>query len=575
LSFRAQPFRSPVLTASLAASLAICGLGILGPPSLGAQALELSGGDSSLYPAAGGTVSLHGPNYEVSLGAGSANGTFLEGARMLRSTPNGTYIFGDDRIDFQLPTDVFDDSHFLLVRGIGYRANEQDSSVIAFVGTNSQNYNTPFFTAAKFGDPVGVLFVNKKLSRNWQFVSDTVASYNWTQIAALKWTPAAKTEVGISGGIGDRKPFAAASLKMERPRYDVQAAYIDASQQFRRAASLSPLFSEPDKQNILVTARPWSILTLTGGMQNFLVPLPTGTQNAQSSVDQVSASLRLLGAQFSGVLLRSAYEQPSIAAAINHSAAFTFQRSLGSRILLQTNYLVSKPKGASTSVTFLSNLSEQLNSHLSVTENVTYSNGHTSLNFGGQLFTNLVTLSATYDTFYVPAQNQQPFEQALLLDLKFRLLGRLLLHGATYVDPTGHLRYTADASTILNRAPDNAKTAAPVSLGRYVMHGCVVDTMGAPVEGAAVLIDEKPLFSDSTGCFSISESHPRIHRLSLTLSDFLNPGHWRVLSMPASISSTTEESSLEALVVITLARLPASTSGPDGQSAAGQSERQP
>jgi hypothetical protein len=570
-----QPLRSPVLTASLAVSLAISGLGFLAATDLAAQAIELSGGDSSLYPAAGGTVSLHGPNYEVSLGAGSANGTFLEGARMLRSTSNGTYVLGDDRIDFRLPTDVFDDSHFLLVRGIGYRLNEQNSSLIAFVGADSQNYNTPFFTAAKFGNPVGVLFLNKTLNRNWHFVSDTVASYNWTQIAALRWSPAAKTEVGVSGGIGDRKPFAAASLKMERPRYEVQAAYIDASQQFRRAASLSPLFSEPDKQNILVTARPWSILSLTGGVQNFLVPLATGTRNAQSSVDQASASLRLLGAQFSGVLLRSSYEQPSAAPATNHSAAFTAQRNLGPRILLQTNYLVSKPKGASTSVTFLSNLSERLNSHLSVTENVTYSNGHTSLNFGGQLLTNFATLSATYDTFYVPAQNQQPFEQALLLDLKFRLFGRLLLHGATYVDPTGRLRYTADANAILNRTGAPATAAAPVALGRYVLHGCVVDSRGAPVEGAAIRIDEKPLFSDSAGCFSIAESHARTHRLSVAPADFLNPGHWRVLSMPTSISSTAEASSMEASVVITLERLPAPSASADGQTAGGESVRQP
>jgi len=541
LSFRSQ---------ILAASLAIYWSGFATPARLAGQAVELSGGDSSLYQASGGTVSVHGPNYELSLAAGSANGTFLEGAHMVRSTPNGTYILGDDRIDFQLPTDVFDESHFLLVRGIGYRFAQPGSDLIAFLGTDTQNYNTPFFTAAKFGNPVGVLFMNKTLTPHWQFLSDTVASYNWTQIAALRWTPAAKTEVGFSGGIGDRQPFAAASLKMERPHYDIQAAYISASPQFRRSASDSPLFSEPDKENLLITARPWSKLTLSGGIQNFLVPQLTGTQNAQSSVDQATASVRVLGAQLSGTVLRSAYDQPNFALATNHSAALSFERNLVPRFLLQANYFVSKPKGASTTSSFVSNLSQQLTPHLSVTEDVTYSRGHTSLNFGGEILTNLFTLSATYNTFYVPAQNQQPFEQALLLDVKFRLFRRLLLHGASYVDPIGRLRYTADANTILNRAPARSTAAAPISMGRYVMRGCVVDARGAPIEGAALLIDELPVFSDSSGCFSGWESHPRTHRLSIVLAQFLNGGHWQVASMPQWIASAPDERSLEAVIVL-------------------------
>ncbi len=558
-------FRSPILVASLA----IYGFGLATSAQLAAQAIELSGGDSSLYQASGGTVSLHGANYEMSLAAGSANGTFLEGARMVRTTSNGTYILGDDRIDFELPTDVFDQSHFLLVRGIGYRLTQPDSNVIAFLGTNAQNYNTPFFTAAKFGNPVGVLFMTRTLNRHWQFLSDTVASYNWTQIAALRWTPAAKTEMGFSAGIGDRQPFAAASLKMERPHYDIQAAYISASPQFRRAASESPLFSEPDKENLLITARPWTKLTLSGGVQNFLVPQSTGTQNAQSSVDQATASLRILGAQFGGSILRSAYDQPTFAPATNHGVAFSAERNLAPRFLLQANYFVSKPKGSATTASFVSNLSQQLTPHLSVTENVTYSKGHSSLNFGGEILTNLFSLSATYDTFYVPAQNQQPFEQALLLDLKFRLFGRLLLHGASYVDPTGHLRYTADANTILSRTPARTTTPAPVSLGRFVMRGCVVDTRGAPIEGAALLIDEKPVFSDSSGCFSAWESHPRTHRLSIALAQFLNSDHWQVASMPQSIVSAVDERSLEASVVITLQHPPAPDSTPgDGSPAA-------
>lgn len=550
----------------LAALLVTSGFGFLLPATLAAQVIELSGGDSSLYQATGATVTLSTSNYNLSLGAGSVNGRFMEGARMVKPTPDGTWIVGDDHIDFRLPTDVFDDGHFLLVRGIGYRSSQKDSDLVAFVGTDSQNYTTPFFSAAKFGVPVGVLFVKKNLDEHWQFLSDTVASYNWTEIAALKWSPNARTEVGFSGGIGDRHPFLAASLKMERKRYDLEAAYIDASQQFRRVASLSPVFSEANKENILANFRPWKPLSLSAGIQNFLVPLlPESTaepaysemENAQSSVEHAGANLGFLGAQLSGVFLRSTFNQQGFAPASNHSVALSAMREMTPWCNLQSSYFVSKPKGTSTTQSFVANISQQLNPHLSILENVTYSNGHTGINFGGQILSNRITVSATYDTVFVPAQNTQPFQQALLLDVKFRLLGRLLLHGASYVDPTGHLRYTGDLNTVVNRGPAAQQTSAETPLGRFVMRGCVVDARGAPVEGAAFYIDEKSVFSDSAGCFAVWENHPRTHRLTAALSQFLDGGFWQVVSMPATISSTGDEKSLEATVMISLRRLSA------------------
>lgn len=549
-------------TSILAALMAIYQLGLAAPVRLSAQAIAVGGGDSSLYQAAGGTVSLFASKYDLSFSAGSAGGSFVEGARLLRPTKDGTFVIGDDRVDFELPTDIFDDSHFLLVRGLGYRLDQRDSHLVAFLGTSAKTYNTPLFAAASFGDPVGILFLSKTLNKNWQFLSDTVASYNWTQIGALRWSLSPRTEAGFSAGIGDRKPFAAVSLKAQRTHYDLKASYVLAGQQFRRTALTDPLFSEPDKENLLFNLRPWRSLSLGAGIQNFLVPLATGTANAQSSVDHGSAGFSLLGAQFSGVLLRSTYQQAGLPNQSNHSVAFSLARDLTQRIGLQANYYVSKPRKETATDSFVANITEQLNSHLTAIENITYSNGHTGINFGGEIFSNLVTLTATYDTVYVPAQNYQPFEQALLLDLKFRFFAHLVLHGSSFVDPTGHLRYTAEANSVLNRNSSNRKASAVATLGRYVMRGCVLDARGRPVEGAAVLIDQKHVFSDSSGCFSAWENHPHIHTLSLALNEFLNGGHWQVLSMPHTIANTREESSLEAAVVVTVRLLPETAATP-------------
>ena len=66
---------------------------------LQAQVFEVGGGNSSLYQAGGGSVTIHAPSYDFSIGAGTVDGHLLEGARMIKATPHGTYIFGDERID--------------------------------------------------------------------------------------------------------------------------------------------------------------------------------------------------------------------------------------------------------------------------------------------------------------------------------------------------------------------------------------------------------------------------------------------------------------------------------------------
>ena len=541
---------------------------------LHAQVFEVGGGNSSLYQAGGGSVTIHAPNYDFSIGAGTVDGHLLEGARMIKATPHGTYIFGDDRIDFRLPTDIFDTSHYLLARGAGFSGVRHDIDIVAFAGATSLDYSSPFFNGAKMTDPAGVLFIKKKLSPALELYSDTVGATKLTHIDALKWTPAPKTEASVAAGVGSNQPFAAASIHMERRRFDLKAAYIEAGQQFHRITVPSPLLAEPDRENILITVVPTNFLTLSGSHQNYLVPQYPNPTNVRSSIDQGSASLHFWRTQLNGTVYHSTYDPVPFAKESNHAAAFSLDRDMTHRLHLNAYYLASKPKGSRSTESFIGTVTETLTSHIAVNESLTYSGGHTNANFGGEFISNVLSFNASYETFYVPANNSQPFEQVLLLDVKFKVLGRLLLHGATFVDPTGHLRYTADANTVFSHTMA-ASHAEPVSLGKYVLHGCVLDSDGAAVEGAAVLIDEKPVYTDSTGCFYMRESKQRTHKLTVVLSEFLIGGNWQITSMPTTITSSTEENSPEATVVVTVRKVRVvSTNPPKPLQPAGGANRQ-
>jgi len=515
--------------------------------SLSAQVFQVGGGTSSLYQSGGGSVSVRGSSYNLTLGAGTIAGHILEGAKLEKATSNAKYIVGDDLIDFHLPTDIFDTSHFLLARGAGVSMVRRETDIMAFAGGISTEYSTPLFDGAKINQAAGMLFLKKQLGPSLQLFSDTVVTNKMTEIGGVQWSPKPKMDLAISAGVGANQPYGAVSFNMTRPRLDVQAAYIEAGAQFHRVVLISPLLAEPNRENVLVTVKPFRFLSLSGGRQNYLVPQYPSTTNVSSSVDQGGANLNLFGTSLSGAVYQSSYEGAS-----NHAASLTATRDITSRIHATANYLVSRPKDSPGNGSFISTISETLNARLTVNESVTYTNGHTSVNFGGQLLTNLLTIGSSYETYYVPADNSNPFQQELELDLKMNLFGRLMLHGETVVDPTGHLRYTADANTLMSHGTAPDRVVEHAAIGNYILQGCVVDTDGKAIEGAALMVDEKKVYTNSDGCFQVRERKPRSHKLEVVLTDFLQNGNWQVISAPTIITSAAEQEGAQTQITVEL-----------------------
>ena len=144
------------------------------PASLFGQAVELSGGTSTLYQAGGGSITVHAPSYDFTLGAGTIDGHIYEGAQLVKATLHAKYILGDDRISFILPTDIFDLSHFLFALGIGMSTTRAKTDIMVFAGTTATDYNSTLFDGLKPNERAGILFLKKKLNPRWQLFSDTI-----------------------------------------------------------------------------------------------------------------------------------------------------------------------------------------------------------------------------------------------------------------------------------------------------------------------------------------------------------------------------------------------------------------
>ena len=165
-------------------------------------------------------------------------------------------------------------------------------------------------------------------------------------------------------------------------------------------------------------------------------------------------------------------------------------------------------------------------------------------------------MTASYQTYYVPERNANPFEQALIVDVQLHVIHGINLHGATFVAPDGSLRYTADTQAVVARpglfgaGGQGSDPFEHASLGSEVVRGTVVDTGGHPVAGAALMIDQLLVYTDDAGVFQVRERKPHTHQLKVMVDQFLGGGVYRVVNAPATIKSIDESGTEETSIVV-------------------------
>lgn len=521
-------------------------------PYLSAQVFEVNGGASSLYQAQGGTFTARGPSYDTSLSGGIVAGKLVGGANATRMIGRTTYVLGDETIPFVLPTDTFDTSHYLVAVGAGAKSTLGGADVFAFGGALSNSFNSPLFEGVRAESPAGILFLKKPIGAHWLTTSNMIFSKQTTAIEGLEWRPGKFLNAALAGGVGANQPYGAASLDLNRSRIDVKAAYIAAGSAFHRVDLAAPLMSEPDRENVSVVFRPVKALTLAAGRNNFLSPVGNTQSTVRSSVDNASAGLELAGTGLTASLYHSTY-----LGNWNNATATTAERAVESWLHTSASYLESRPSNGPRTATFVSNITERITPRLNVTQLISRSQGQTTVSFGGGFLSNPVSITAEYQTYYVPERNTAPFEQAMIVDVQLHLFHGITLHGGSFVAPDGGLRYTADAQAV---AVHEGRLAPPgfgeggnldqASMGNVLIRGTVVDTERHPVAGAALMIDGLLVYTNDDGIYSVRERKVRAHRLKILADQFLNGGTYRVVSAPATISGASERAGAETVIVV-------------------------
>lgn len=518
---------------------------LISAPAATAQVFQLGGGSSSLFEASGGSMEVHGQDYQGWLGVGSLHGQVTLGASLSWRWRGNLLTLGDNHIPFRLPTDVFDSGQYFLGRGAGIYLTRERLSLIGFAGTTATGFNAPFFRGARAEDGVGALFLDAKLSPKLTLFSRNILSNRQTSISGLEWRPKPWLKTSLAGGVGANQGYMASSLILERPGISVKGAYILAGNRFRRIVVQSPLNSETDRGNILVTLRPKPFLDFSAGRFNLLQPANTTQPGIRATVDQFSAGARAAKFRFFASHFRSQVQGTG-----TQGTSLSVGRNFAGRLDATAYLLHSRSDKSPSSTSVLAMLREVLTPRLSLLQTVTQSGGYTSAAFGGDFHSNPVSIGVSYQTVYSPFQTGNSFRQVLLLNLRLQPSENFLANLGSYVAPDGSVKYTAYGSTSVHHGQSEPGGSPNFKFPKYMVSGRVADQDGQPVAGAAVRIDGDLVFSNSEGVFSLRKKKARPCHLEVLLDEFLALGSFEVVSFPATVIPSAEERETPILIIV-------------------------
>jgi len=530
------------------------------PQRVRAQVFEFEGGGSSLYQGYGGALSIWGDRFEGNVGLGYLNG-FRFSVFLKHLIGRDTLRLGNDAIPVRFTTDVFGGSHSIFAQGAGIRRATRRSSLYAFIGASATAMPAPFVNALHQDQAIGVVQAERTLSPTLRLTTHALFSSRQTVLQGIKWEQPSGVEAGATVGVGGNEPYGSASMAVKRDKVDLRMAYVGMGEHFRRTGVPSPVQSEADRENVLLTLRPAEGFSFGIGRQNFRQDSTLPGTPDRATLNQVFGSARLFGSSVAGGVFDS--RTPGTRSASSYvSASRDITRWLETELYLLR---VWSPTPARSTTPIL-HLREFITPRASLLQVVTRASGRTTVAFGGAFASGLTTIGVDYQVIHTPYRPRAPFAQTIALNVRLPL-GNYRVSAASFVTPDGRVNYTGSANTFFYAGDVLGGGNRPVEIKfeRYIVEGTVVDESGVAVEGAAIDVGGSTVFTDSQGRFFVRRSSKRAAAVRVLVDEFLAAGQFEVVSTPATVTPRVERESTPVRIVVR--RIPSNRGPTDSASA--------
>jgi hypothetical protein len=537
------------------------------------QIFRITGGASSGYEAQGAGFEIHGKGYQGWTGAGVVDGKVVFGANAKMALHGYTFKAGSDSLIMTLPIDIFGTQSTIYTNGLGVEKKFRGTNYHIFAGQQGTTFFSPMFRAGTSSGPLTtIVFADRLIKPDLRIFTKNIFSSSQTSISGIEWRPCSTASsrlaavpllreikgdqifgctLSFAGGIGSGHRYTSESLSLIQPWVNLSLAYVSAADGFQRVISnnTTSLQSELGGANVSGTLAPSNSLGIGFGHQNYLIPQLGNLPTLRVTVDRVSGSWKRWDGD--GPSIGTSLFRSTMASTTTSGASMWVSQSVGS-VDLRFNYLVSAATANPSVQSFTFTSQQRLSPRITALEVTTYSQGKTSVAFGGGLLSNLMTVSVNYQTLFVPSRPANPFTQALAVSLNLNLRGNLKLNTAASFTPQGKIVYTLAGTESYYRLA-GMEAAPPMESFRmqpYLIQGLVQYPDGRPISGAAIRVGKELLYSDQDGHFFAREHKPGSYKIEVDLTAFVADGTFTVVSAPDDAAATKDETAPGVTIVL-------------------------
>lgn len=543
-----------------------------------AQVINLTGGDSTVMNAVGGSAAVYLPNSETRIGYGIMDGRPVFGLTELTKLRGANLTGGDMVLPAALPSDFSGGSFGFYARGVSVERARSDedkpcaipvgrrapiygvgarkcfrgtSKLLVFAGQTSQFYGFPMTFGSKMThDYVSMLSYERTLSDHWTFNSFEIAASRQTAIQSIDWHPFLGTHAAISAGVGNNGRYFGALFDTRKKFFAAKIGYTNSASDFRLLKLPNALLVQNSGLSGQAAVTPTKWLGFTASQIHYQTPV--NNTSLRSTVDTFGAFTNFRSFDF--------HESDYLGLT---EGRHNNGKEFGAGIRLRDNAISIRSDYSTSAFGYilLNTVSERVTQKFRIAQYINTTAQGTTVNIGGSYSGNALSISISWEQEFFPyATGRNPFATTLNASISVHIKNASI-NLATLTNPDGGTRYTAYAGTYLYGPIETYSSGAQRhSLGgKLVVTGLVTLADGSPVQGAAIVITDRKgkaglVWSDSTGRFEAHVRSAQEYAVAVSLDDFTTPETYSVRECPASVRAAKSGQDLESTIHIVLLR---------------------
>lgn len=480
-----------------------------------AQQIALRGGESELEQASGAGLTLSYAPYSLDVLAGSFMGRTEIGASLKGQFGKYKFVAGDQVVGLFSPI-YGDQSRGFLARGASFTSQiGKKTRLMLFGGSTGQAIGSQLFQIVRQNQPIGSLQLEIEGNERLKLFLHSMFGSRQSIVGGFEYRPVKTLHLGAQGGMGSNSPFWAVTGDFRKPDTTLEGSYTSAQSEFHLVQAGTLYYQEPIHENLHVQHRFDGLLQADYRRNNFQFQAQNGTFN-QYSAHVVFLTGKLLATGWSagynraeGTMVVQGVTTPRNGAEVN----FGLSRRAGPIRLSANQYRpILNQNGSTMQRMTLVMATEPLGRWMSLRQYATRTQNW-SVNYGGDLHTNTLTLSVDYQTMYNIFQpGKMQFTQAAIVQGEAHLPHGVVAFVNTMVTPDGQTLYGWGVKGAFMGPMGSGRAGglevmsgdeAP-QMPRYVVQGKVIDAdTGEPLRDFPVQIGGEKIFTDEAGVCSL------------------------------------------------------------------------